>query len=207
MLNIILISVASGMMFSLYPGAQIIQTLRQGLQQGFISALCVQIGWLLGLVIWAVINAAGTDWVFEQPDVKLLSLSWILCLTWLGVGSLRDAWRPPVTHNQVGRNARSGLIVGVVLSLSHPMHIVEWDTIVSLIPKGAGYTTSLSDKLIFFGVGVLSSVICCFAIAGFVHLIRKKISSRWERISYGICGVTLISLAGMTLMDVVSVMR
>jgi chemosensory pili system protein ChpE len=206
MLNIILISVASGMMFSLYPGAQIIQTLRLGLQQGFISALCLQIGWLLGLVIWAVINPAGTDWVFEQPDVKLLSLSWILCLAWLGVGSLRDAWLPPVTHNQVGRNARSGLIVGVVLSLSHPMHIVEWGAIVSLIPKDANYTTSLSDKMIFFGVGVLSSVICCFAIAGFVHLIRKKISIRWERISYGVCGVILISLAGMTLMDVVSVM-
>jgi chemosensory pili system protein ChpE len=201
MLTILLSAFVFGVVFCLSPGAVLAETLRRGLQHGFAPALWVQVGSLLGDAVWAVIGLTGLALLFEYPQVKLpLGLACALYLAWLGMGSLRDAWHLPVADGAAASNGRNALAVGAALSLTNPKNIVYWGALGSALSGIVGATPSPAQTLTFFGGFMLASVLCCFVTAGLVDVMRKAASSRWQRISYGACGVVLIYLAGLSLL-------
>jgi chemosensory pili system protein ChpE len=203
MLTIFLSAFVFGVVFCLSPGAILAETLRRGLQHGFAPALCVQVGSLLGDALWALIGLTGLALLFEYPAFKLpLGLACALYLAWLGIGSLRDAWHLPVADSEAVGGERSALAVGAALSLTNPKNIVYWGALGTALAGIVGDTPSHAQTLTFFGGFMLASVLCCFVTAGLVELLRTSASDRWQRVSYGLCGVALLYLAGLALRGV-----
>lgn len=196
MLTIFFYALVFGFVFCLSPGAVLAETLRRGLLQGFTPALLVQIGSLVGDAVWAVIGLTGIALLIQHDAVRVpLTIVCALYLAWLGVQSLRDAWRLPQTKDAPASSGKNALAVGAAISLANPKNIVYWGALGSALSGIVGATPSHGQTLMFFAGFMLASVLSCFLIAALVNLLRKNASPFWQRISYGSCGLVLIYLA------------
>ncbi|MGR3885417.1 LysE family transporter [Pseudomonas sp. 1152_12] len=196
MLTIFFYALVFGFVFCLSPGAVLAETLRRGLLHGFIPALLVQIGSLVGDAVWAVIGLTGIALLIQHDAVRVpLTIMCALYLAWLGVRSLIDAWHLPVAATAPARSGQNALAVGAAISLANPKNIVYWGALGSALSGIVGATPSHAQTLMFFAGFMLASVLSCFLIAALVNLIRKNASPLWQRISYGVCGLVLMSLA------------
>lgn len=196
MLTIFFYALVFGFVFCLSPGAVLAETLRRGLLHGFTPALLVQIGSLVGDAVWAVIGLTGIALLIQHDAVRVpLTIVRALYLAWLGVQSLRDAWRLPQTKDAPASSGKNALAVGAAISLANPKNIVYWGALGSALSGIVGATPSHGQTLMFFAGFMLASVLSCFLIAALVNLLRKNASPFWQRISYGSCGLVLIYLA------------
>ena len=196
MLTIFFYALVFGFVFCLSPGAVLAETLRRGLLHGFTPALLVQIGSLVGDAVWAVIGLTGIALLIQHDAVRVpLTIVCALYLAWLGVQSLRDAWRLPQTKDAPASSGKNALAVGAAISLANPKNIVYWGALGSALSGIVGATPSHGHTLMFFAGFMLASVLSCFLIAALVNLLRKNASPFWQRISYGTCGLVLIYLA------------
>ncbi len=196
MLTIFFYALVFGFVFCLSPGAVLAETLRRGLLHGFTPALLVQIGSLVGDAVWAVIGLTGIALLIQHDAVRVpLTIVCALYLAWLGVQSLRDAWRLPQTKDAPASSGKNALAVGAAISLANPKNIVYWGALGNALSGIVGATPSHGQTLMFFAGFMLASVLSCFLIAALVNLLRKNASPFWQRISYGTCGLVLIYLA------------
>ena len=196
MLAIFFYALVFGFVFCLSPGAVLAETLRRGLLHGFTPALLVQVGSLVGDAVWAVIGLTGIALLIQHDAVRVpLTLLCALYLAWLGVRSLRDAWRLPEADSAPAGSSQNALAVGAAISLANPKNIVYWGALGSALSGIVGATPSHAQTLMFFAGCMLASVLSCFLTAALVNLLRKNASPTWQRISYGACGVVLIYLA------------
>ena len=89
MLTLLITAFVLGFVFNATPGPVFAQTVRQGVQGGFRSALAVQIGSLVGDAVWAVVGLVGVG--------LLLRLEWLRAP--IGVASRQ--------HHTVARSRRA----------------------------------------------------------------------------------------------------
>lgn len=198
MLTIFFYALVFGFVFCLSPGAVLAETLRRGLLHGFIPALLVQIGSLVGDAVWAVIGLTGIALLIQHDAVRVpLTIVCALYLAWLGVRSLIDAWHLPAPSHAPASSGRNALAVGAAISLANPKNIIYWGALGSALSGIVGTTPSHGQTLMFFAGFMLASVLSCFLIAALVNLLRQNASPLWQRISYGACGLVLIYLAAM----------
>lgn len=196
MLTIFFYALVFGFVFCLSPGAVLAETLRRGLLHGFTPALLVQIGSLVGDAVWAVIGLTGIALLIQHDAVRVpLTIVCALYLAWLGVQSLRDAWRLPHAEDAPASSGKNALAVGAAISLANPKNIVYWGALGSALSGIVGATPSHRQTLMFFAGFMLASVLSCFLIAALVNVLRQNASPFWQRISYGTCGLVLMYLA------------
>ena len=198
MLTIFFYALVFGFVFCLSPGAVLAETLRRGLLHGFIPALLVQIGSLVGDAVWAVIGLTGIALLIQHDAVRVpLTIVCALYLAWLGVRSLIDAWHLPAPSHAPASSGRNALAVGAAISLANPKNIIYWGALGSALSGIVGTTPSHGQTLMFFAGFMLASVLSCFLIAALVNLLRQNASPLWQRLSYGACGLVLIYLAAL----------
>jgi len=198
MLTIFFYALVFGFVFCLSPGAVLAETLRRGLLHGFIPALLVQIGSLVGDAVWAVIGLTGIALLIQHDAVRVpLTIVCALYLAWLGVRSLIDAWHLPAPSHAPASSGRNALAVGAAISLANPKNIIYWGALGSALSGIVGTTPSHGQTLMFFAGFMLASVLSCFLIAALVNLLRQNASPLWQRVSYGACGLVLIYLAAL----------
>lgn len=198
MLTIFFYALVFGFVFCLSPGAVLAETLRRGLLHGFIPALLVQIGSLVGDAVWAVIGLTGIALLIQHDAVRVpLTIVCALYLAWLGVRSLIDAWHLPAPSHAPASSGCNALAVGAAISLANPKNIIYWGALGSALSGIVGTTPSHGQTLMFFAGFMLASVLSCFLIAALVNLLRQNASPLWQRVSYGACGLVLIYLAAL----------
>lgn len=161
MLTIFFYALVFGFVFCLSPGAVLAETLRRGLLHGFIPALLVQIGSLVGDAVWAVIGLTGIALLIQHDAVRVpLTIVCALYLAWLGVRSLIDAWHLPAPSHAPASSGRNALAVGAAISLANPKNIIYWGALGSALSGIVGTTPSHGQTLMFFcrlhvGVGAV----------------------------------------------------
>ena len=175
------------------PGVVTAETVRRGAARGFLPALFVQFGSLVGDTTWAIIALTGLAFIVQnelaRAVLSLIGIGLMLKLAW---DAFRDA--------RAGQDLREGSPVpsrrgdfanGALLSLGNPLNIVFW--------TGLGTTAfaSLSGSpqpvhFATFFTGFLSgAVFWCFVIAGLVAWGRRFVTPsffRWVNLS---CGIAL----------------
>lgn len=201
MLAIFLAALVFGLAFCASPGAVFSETLRRGLSGGFRPALLVQLGSLIGDALWAVIGLSSLALLLTQDSVRLpLTLASAVYLAWLGVQSLRDAWRPPQVDEQaLAQQGPAAFGAGALLSLSNPKNLVFWGALGGALAGIVEGTPSEAQLAVFFAGFMLASLLWCFICAALVDWLRRHTSVFWQRISYAGCGLLLLALAGLTL--------
>lgn len=176
------------------PGVVTAETVRRGTARGFIPALFVQFGSLVGDTTWAVIALTGLAFIVQNDLAKaFLSLAGIVLMLKLAWSAFKDARHgkgldltpsPQVT-------SRGDFANGAFLSLGNPLNIVFW--------TGLGTTVfaSISGKpqpvhfAIFFGGFLSGAVLWCFLVAGLVAWSRKFVTPAFFRWVNLFCGIAL----------------
>src|SRR3990172_749287 len=82
--------------FSAPPGPVAMETVRRGLRGGFTPALRVQLGSIIGDMMWCAIAMLGLAPLAQVPGLRLaLGLAGVGLMIYLGVMGIRDSLKEP----------------------------------------------------------------------------------------------------------------
>src|SRR5512142_1629334 len=105
------------------PGVVTAETIRRGAARGFLPALFVQFGSLVGDTTWAMIALTGLAFLVQNNTAKIiLSLIGILLMVKLAWDAIRDARKESILDADVPTlSTRGDFANGAFLSLGNPM--------------------------------------------------------------------------------------
>ena len=177
------------------PGVVTAETVRRGAARGFIPALFVQFGSLVGDTTWALIALTGLAFVFQNNIAKLiLSLLGILLmlkLAWDAVKDARHGRELDVTASISTRSTRGDFANGAFLSLGNPLNIVFWTGLGTTVFASISESPQPIHFMIFFAGFLGGAVLWCFFMAGLVAWGRRYVTPtffRWVNLT---CGLAL----------------
>jgi threonine/homoserine/homoserine lactone efflux protein len=120
------IAFSLGVAFSAPPGIVTAEAIRRGMTGGFVSAVMVGIGSLIGDAVYAALALGGLSAVSHYTFARLvIGSSGALLLFWLAFDALRtQAPNPTEFPSRSGKH--SDFLVGAGLSLTNPWAIAFW---------------------------------------------------------------------------------
>jgi chemosensory pili system protein ChpE len=174
------------------PGVITAETVRRGAARGFVPALFVQLGSLVGDTTWAVIALSGLAFVVQNNIAKIiLSLAGFLLMLKLAWGAINDARHSRQLDTAPSHSHRGDFTNGAFLSLGNPMNIVFWTGLGTTVFGSVSGKPQATDFAIFFAGFLSGAVLWCFVMASLVAWGRKFITPtffRWVNFS---CGIAL----------------
>jgi chemosensory pili system protein ChpE len=196
-LTLLITAFALGLVFNATPGPVFALTIRQGARGGFRLALAVQLGSLVGDVVWAVIGLVGVGLLIQLDSLRTpISIAGVTYLIWLAW----EAWRASrgefvvcATDEQVDR--RGAFRAGAFLSLTNPQHIAYWAAMGSALAGLGVRAPTVADTAVFFLGFMTSSLVWTFLFAVFVDRVFRRVGARWARVTYRACAVAFLALA------------
>ena len=192
------------------PGPDTAMTIRNTLMGGRAGGIATALGVSTGLTIWALATSAGLAALLIASEPLFLAVKYAgaVYLIWLGLQSLRAAWRPGgasiLTATPArGRPAlptlspRAAFRQGVISDLGNAKIAVFFT---SLLPQFAphGFSGGSTDFAALAGLGLLFSAMTLLWLSGYAlavarlsHVLRRP---RIRRTLDSITGITLIAL-------------
>ncbi len=177
------------------PGAVTVQVIRRGLNSGFWAALTLQLGALLGIVLWAVLAFIGVAVFVNNVLARvILSLIGVVILLWLAWKAFRDTGKEDTKNTKVPA-LRDDFMVGVAFSLANPLPAIFWMGIGStLLPVGDA-SLSIGNLVMFFAGFLLSTLLCNVILAGILAWGRKFVTPRLFRAFNVVSAIVLVIFA------------
>lgn len=203
--HLMLSAVGLGIAYNAAPGAVNTEALRRGLARGFRPALLVELGALIGDLLWAALALTGTAFLAERQSVRIvLGIAGACFLLRLAWNALQEAWRGglPRAH---GQTSRGDFATGAVFSLANPFALAFWTGIGSGFAASGG-ATSGRFVVLFTGFAV-GALLWCLSIPVLIGWGRRFIRPALFRWLNALCGCALsyfgLSLLWRTLHEVV----
>jgi chemosensory pili system protein ChpE len=175
------------------PGVITAETVRRGAARGFVPALFVQFGSLVGDTTWAIIALTGLAFLVQSNTAKvMLSLIGILLMLKLAWDAIRDARSGKELDTlSASASTRGDFANGALLSLGNPMNIVFWTGLGTTVFASISGRPAPVHFAIFFAGFLLGAITWCFVMAGLVAFGRKFLTPtffRWVNVT---CGVAI----------------
>src|SRR5512135_904542 len=174
------------------PGVVTAETIRRGAARGFLPALFVQFGSLVGDTTWATIALTGLAFIVQNPIAKaVLSLAGIVLMLKLAWTAFLDAHRGKEPELAAFTSNRSDFANGAFLSLGNPLNIVFWTGLGSTVFASMSGKPQPIDFAIFFAGFLSGAVLWCFLMAGLIAWGRRLVTRtffRWVNLS---CAIAL----------------
>ena len=174
------------------PGVVTAETVRRGAARGFLPALFVQLGSLVGDTTWAIIALTGLAFIVQNNLAKIvLTLIGILLMLKLAWGAIQDAHERKELDTNVSLSHRGDFTNGAFLSLGNPMNIVFWTGLGTTVFASISGRPQPSDFAIFFAGFLSGAVLWCFLMAAIVAWGRKFVTPTFFRWVNFACGLAL----------------
>ena len=174
------------------PGVVTAETVRRGTARGFVPALFVQFGSLVGDTTWAIIALTGLAFVIQNNVARtILSLIGILLMFKLAWDAFKDARHGNGLDTTTANSHRGDFTNGAFLSLGNPMNIVFWTGLGTTVFSSISGRPQPADFAIFFIGFLAGAVLWCFIMAGLVAWGRRFVNFtffRWVNVT---CGIAL----------------
>ncbi len=196
-----------GFAFCALPGAVTAQAVRRGLGQGFRSSLSLQLGALVGVMLWAVLALIGAAILAQQVFARLLlGMIGVLFLLWLMSQALRAAARGTAEEAKATK-IRGDVALGAALSLANPGALAFWLGIGSTMIAPDTASLDLQGPLVFLAGFLSGAVLWCFLLAGVLAWGRRFVTPQFFRLVNLICGLALGFFALKLLWDTIMLWR
>lgn len=178
------------------PGIITAETVRRGSARGFIPALYVQFGSLVGDTTWAIIALTGLAFLIENPIAKTtLSLIGILLMLKLAWDAFKDARDGKGLDASVSASARGDFASGAFLSLGNPLNIIFWTGLGTTVFASIAGRPQPIHFAIFFTGFLAGAIVWCFVMAGLVAWGKQWMTKNFFRWVNLICSITLVYFA------------
>ena len=174
------------------PGVITAETVRRGAARGFIPALFVQFGSLVGDTTWAMIALTGLAFLIQNNIAKtILSLIGIILMLKLAWDAIKDARHGKELDSSLSASTRGDFASGAFLSLGNPLNIVFWTGLGTTVFASITGGPHLIHFVIFFAGFLGGAVVWCFFMASLVAWGRRFITPLFFRRVNFICGIAL----------------
>ena len=174
------------------PGVVTAETVRRGAARGFLPALFVQLGSLVGDTTWAIIALTGLAFIVQNNLAKIvLTLIGILLMLKLAWSAMQDAHEAKELDTNASLSHRGDFTNGAFLSLGNPMNIVFWTGLGTTVFASISGRPQPSDFAIFFAGFLSGAVLWCFLMAAIVAWGRKFVTPTFFRWVNFACGLAL----------------
>lgn len=178
------------------PGVITAETVRRGAARGFVPALFVQFGSLVGDTTWAIIALTGLAFLVQNNVAKIiLSLIGILLMLKLAWDAIQDARKTKELDTSGSASAHGDFASGAFLSLGNPMNIVFWTGLGTTVFASISGKPQPVDFAVFFAGFLSGAIAWCFVMAGLVAFGRKFVTGTFFRWVNLVCGVALVYFA------------
>jgi chemosensory pili system protein ChpE len=178
------------------PGVITAETVRRGTARGFIPALFVQFGSLVGDTTWAIIALTGLAFLVQNNIARItLSIIGILLMLKLAWDAIKDARRGKELMMANNTSTRGDFANGAVLSLGNPMNIVFWTGLGTTVFASISGKPQPADFAIFFAGFLSGAILWCFVMAALVAWGRKFVTSTFFRWVNLVCAGALVFFA------------
>jgi chemosensory pili system protein ChpE len=192
------LAIILGLAYVASPGPVNIETLRRGLAGGFRVALALQLGSIIGHLVWAILALAGVGLLLTHAAAQtVLGIAGTGLLLYLGYSALRS-WR---TIAAVARPA------GDTTAQARPAAPAAWRmawtgaAIATANPFGPAFWLSIGSAMsgsaqqqpaTFLGGFFLGALLAGVTIALLVGIGHARITPRLVRLATSSCGLALI---------------
>lgn len=178
------------------PGVITAETVRRGSARGFIPALFIQFGSLVGDTTWAIIALTGLAFLVQNDIARVaLSLIGILLMLKLAWDAIKDARSGKELDTSPNASTRGDFANGAFLSLGNPMNIVFWTGLGTTVFSSISGEPQPTHFAIFFAGFLSGAIVWCFVMAGLVAWGRRFMTAGFFRCVNLICGLALLFFA------------
>ncbi|MBN8579444.1 MAG: LysE family transporter [Anaerolineae bacterium] len=178
------------------PGVITAETFRRGSARGFLSALYVQFGSLVGDTTWALIALTGLAFLIQNTVARsVLSLVGIILMLKLAWDAFKDARQGNGLNITEGTSTRGDFASGAFLSLGNPMNIVFWTGLGTTVFASIAGGPEPIHFAIFFAGFLSGAILWCFVMAGLVAWGRQWMTGTFFRFVNAACGLVLFYFA------------
>lgn len=196
MIPLLVSSFVLAISFCAPPGIVTAETVRRGSARGFLAALYVQLGSLVGDTTWAVIALTGLAFLIQNPVTKtVLSLVGILLMIKLAADAFKDARHGNGLSMSSSAAKHGDFASGAFLSLGNPLNIVFWTGLGTTVFASVSGGPQPMHFAIFFAGFLSGAVLWCFVMAGLVAWGKQWMTRsffRWVNLT---CGSAMIYFA------------
>lgn len=195
MITLFVSSFILGLAFCAPPGIITAETIRRGFARGFIPALSVQLGSLIGDAAWATIALTGLAILIQNNTAKIvLSTLGVILMLKLAWDAARDA-RYGAKFNDRPASNHGDFASGAVLSLSNPFNIVFWTALGASVFASIPGGPHLIHFVTFFAGFLGSAALWCFVMAGLVTWGRQWMTGPFFSWLNATCSLALVYFA------------
>lgn len=184
---------AFGLGFALFatPGAITAQLLRGLGQRGFLWALFLQLGALIGLILWAVIAIVGAAFLVQHMFARvILGATGVLLLLVLAWQALRDAYRGRGNETKAA-HTRGGFALGAALTLANPFPVVFWLSVLPTLITTRQGVLDLKEVMVFFAGFLVSALLWSVFMSSLIAWGRRFVTPVFFRLVNLVCGLSL----------------
>jgi threonine/homoserine/homoserine lactone efflux protein len=187
--HLVIAAIGLGIAYNAAPGAVNTEALRRGLARGARPALLVQLGALIGDLLWAALALTGTAFLAQRQSVRfMLGLAGACFLLRLAWNALHEAWRGG-TPRASGSMARGDFATGAFFSLANPFALAFWTGI------GSGFAATGSGMsgrfVVLFAGFAFGATLWCLSIPVLIGWERRFVRPALFRWLNALCGLAL----------------
>lgn len=188
------------------PGPVTMETVRRGMQagsgRGFRPALFVQLGSVIGDMLWCVLALAGLAPLVQVDWVRgVLSVAGVVVLVYLGTAGIREALMskgPSADLSKPADTQRGAFRSGMAISMANPMAVGFWLSLGgTLVAAGVAGTTA-AQTAVFLAGYLGGTLVWCFVMALAVRwsqVVFKPVVFRW--VTFACSAALLVFGAGL----------
>ena len=186
--------------FSAPPGPVAMETIRRGLRGGFLPALNVQLGSIIGDFMWFMIAMIGLGQLAQISIIRgVLAIAGIGLLLYLGFCGMRDAFKASKLDQGGAIDTKKGAFrSGMAISIANPMAVGYWLSIGgTLVATGVAGQSGGQTASFVFGF-VAGTFLWAFIMALAVRFGKQILHPNLFRVINFGCGAALM-IFGITL--------
>jgi threonine/homoserine/homoserine lactone efflux protein len=178
------------------PGVVTAETVRRGAARGFVPALFVQFGSLIGDATWAIIALTGLAFIVQNDIARsVLSLMGIVLMLKLAWDAIKDARYNRELDTNITLSNRGDFANGAFLSLGNPLNIVFWTGLGTTIFASIPGSPQPIHFTMFFSGFLGGAILWSFFMAGLVAWGRRFVTPMFFRWVNFLCGIALAFFA------------
>ncbi|MDE3088666.1 MAG: LysE family transporter [Chloroflexota bacterium] len=196
-LQIIIPGILMGIAFAAPPGAVTAETFRRGARGGFLLALGVQLGSLVGDVTYALLALAGFA-ALAQSRVMQIALGafgalFLMYLAWSSFRTARGQTFPLPTSPERRREGEEvgAFLSGMTISLANPWAIAFWLSLGGALVSLGVANASMAQVATFFASFMFGVALWSVALVVIVGYMRNLMRPAIFRIISITCGIAL----------------